>query len=697
VFHSVGLPIGLGKCRRAATVVASSLAVLLWAAPAMAQGMALPGKFGVGATGAATYAIPIAVPPGTAGMLPSLSLTYNSQGGNGLVGMGWMLDGLPSIGRCPRTLAQDNARGTVKYDASDRFCLDGQRLVATSGTYGANGTEYRTEVESFSKIVSFGTAGTGPAWFEVKTKSGQIMQFGNTTDSRILAQGKTTARDWALNKVSDTKGNYFTVTYVNDTTNGQAYPTRIDYTGNASAGLTAYNSVRFVYDSTRPDVVPAYNAGSLRKTTVRLSKVQTYAGANMVADYRLTYAQGTATNRSQLTSVTLCDGTGATCLPATTFAWQSGTTALTVTSNVAGQNATLSGYRPYVGDFNGDGLADILWDAEDQTLQTSTGMRVLWTATGGGGFSVNGNFAGQNGQLAGYSPVVADFNRDGRTDVWWYVPGDGSVPGATTQWMSTSSGTFTVAAGPLAPASPAMGGKVQPTLVDIDADGRPELAWMTVNALTVWVNTAAGTIDPVVFTGCASWPGWSGCSLYVGGGDFNGDGYNDIMWISATSGNKLWSFWLSNTSGPAQMVTSSDPNLALYVPLFVDMNGDGKTDILWNSVDSNGRSSGHRNLWLSKGDGTFVTMPNLNAQDGTLVGYRPYFVDFNGDGLMDILWVQESSGGSTGAGGWQGDRALAGKSSGASGLSAASYVVWMGKGDGTRSPSSPTTPARTAP
>jgi hypothetical protein len=324
VFHSVGLPIGLGKCRRAATVVASSLAVLLWAAPAMAQGMALPGKFGVGATGAATYAIPIAVPPGTAGMLPSLSLTYNSQGGNGLVGMGWMLDGLPSIGRCPRTLAQDNARGTVKYDASDRFCLDGQRLVATSGTYGANGTEYRTEVESFSKIVSFGTAGTGPAWFEVKTKSGQIMQFGNTTDSRILAQGKTTARDWALNKVSDTKGNYFTVTYVNDTTNGQAYPTRIDYTGNASAGLTAYNSVRFVYDSTRPDVVPAYNAGSLRKTTVRLSKVQTYAGANMVADYRLTYAQGTATNRSQLTSVTLCDGTGATCLPATTFAWQSG-------------------------------------------------------------------------------------------------------------------------------------------------------------------------------------------------------------------------------------------------------------------------------------------------------------------------------------------------------------------------------------
>ena len=127
-------------------------------------------------------------------MVPSLSLTYNSQGGNGLLGMGWELEGLPSIGRCPRTIAQDGVRGSVNYDANDRFCLDGQRLVAISGTYGANGTEYRTEIESFSKVVSFGTAGTGPAWFEVRTKSGQIMQFGNTTDSRDAGAGQDRRR-----------------------------------------------------------------------------------------------------------------------------------------------------------------------------------------------------------------------------------------------------------------------------------------------------------------------------------------------------------------------------------------------------------------------------------------------------------------------------------------------------------------------
>jgi hypothetical protein len=199
----------------------TTIALLFSIAPqvSFAQ-MSLPGSLEVNPTGAATYNIPISIPPGTAGMAPSLSLTYSSQAGNGLLGVGWTLAGLPSIGHCPKTMGQDGIVGGVNYDANDRFCMDGQRLVLVSGTYGADGAQYRTEVDSFSEIISHGAVGTGLAWFEVHTKSGQVMHFGNTTDSLVLAQGKSTARSWTLNKVSDSKTNYFTVTYVNDATNG---------------------------------------------------------------------------------------------------------------------------------------------------------------------------------------------------------------------------------------------------------------------------------------------------------------------------------------------------------------------------------------------------------------------------------------------------------------------------------------------
>src|SRR5262249_54033546 len=158
-------------------------------------------------------------------------------------GVGAALGGLPSVTRCPQTMDQDGARGSVNFDGNDRFCLDGQRLMVISGVYGADGAEYRTEVESFTRVISHGTAGKGPAWFEAHTKSGQVVEFGHTADSQLLAQGKTTARVWAASKVSDTTGNYYTVTYTNDPVNGQDYPIEIDYTGNATAAVAPYNKV----------------------------------------------------------------------------------------------------------------------------------------------------------------------------------------------------------------------------------------------------------------------------------------------------------------------------------------------------------------------------------------------------------------------------------------------------------------------
>ncbi|MDH5409017.1 MAG: hypothetical protein OEY00_10430, partial [Gammaproteobacteria bacterium] len=103
------------------------------------------GSFSVSPTGAAGYNVPIVVPAGVGGMQPGLSINYSSQGGNGLLGVGWGLGGISSIQRCPQNYAQDGALRGLELNSNDRLCMDGQRLIAVSGSYGASGTEYRTE------------------------------------------------------------------------------------------------------------------------------------------------------------------------------------------------------------------------------------------------------------------------------------------------------------------------------------------------------------------------------------------------------------------------------------------------------------------------------------------------------------------------------------------------------------------------
>ncbi|PZN75836.1 MAG: hypothetical protein DM484_17810 [Candidatus Methylumidiphilus alinenensis] len=88
------------------------------------------------------------------------------------------------------------------------------------------------------------------------------MEYANTADSRIEAQGKPTVRVWAVDKISDTKSNYIAVSYLEDNANGEFNLSRIDYTGNAAAGVAPYASVQLSYE-VRPDVESGYEVGSV--------------------------------------------------------------------------------------------------------------------------------------------------------------------------------------------------------------------------------------------------------------------------------------------------------------------------------------------------------------------------------------------------------------------------------------------------
>ena len=113
-----------------------------------------PGTFAVSPAGAGTYTIPIWAPPGPHGMTPNIALAYNSQQGNGYVGVGWGIAGLSSIYRCSLTFAQDGAPAAVALATSDGYCLDGQRLRLTGGTYGTAGSTYQTEIANFKNVTA---------------------------------------------------------------------------------------------------------------------------------------------------------------------------------------------------------------------------------------------------------------------------------------------------------------------------------------------------------------------------------------------------------------------------------------------------------------------------------------------------------------------------------------------------------------
>lgn len=355
-----------------------------WSASGASGNPLLGGRFAgsarVGNSGAANYSVPITVPPGTNGVAPILSFIYDSQSQeNESLGIHWLLGGLSSIERCAATVAQDGVKGNVNYDASDRFCLDGVRLIMVSGsTYGADNTEYRTEIDTFVKIKAFGTAGDGPPYFKIWTKAGEVMELGNTADSRIEAQGKPTVRVWAINKLQDVSGNYLAVSYAEDNATGDYRPTRIDYTGNAAGSLTPSRSVQFFYGS-RSDIYPLYIGGSQIASMQLLTNVKTYVGTTLVRDYRVTYENGTATGRSRLKSITECAADGA-CLPANTFGWQESGQGFTNPSMWAQHGGSYNAGQAQYPDFDGDGKADLIFQDTDNKYWVSFSTGSLFTS-----------------------------------------------------------------------------------------------------------------------------------------------------------------------------------------------------------------------------------------------------------------------------------------------------------------------------
>ena len=335
-------------------------------------GQVLPGAGSVSATGEYEYRIPIEVPAGRAGMQPSLALAYGSRGRNGDIGVGWQLEGLSEINRCAKTFATEGYADGVQLDKGDSFCLDGHKLIAITGDYGEEGTEYRTEDDTFARIKSHVTGNIGVTSFSVEMRDGRLRTYAPPPAAPDVTTYAVAA--WPIQEEHDRSGNSILYTYTGtasaDTMYGDVeyYPSRIDYNTITVNGVAQRGprNVQFEYER-RPDPISRYVNRWRVNVAQRLSSILLSAPnpvtTELVWRYDLTYEPGAGSGASRLTKVQRCgvkhDGRPGGCFDAKQFTWN------TDTRGPKYNKETLEDYNSpsafyLVGDFGGNGRSSLL-------------------------------------------------------------------------------------------------------------------------------------------------------------------------------------------------------------------------------------------------------------------------------------------------------------------------------------------------
>ncbi len=264
-------------------------------------------------------------------------------------------------------------------------------------------------------------------------------------------------------------------------------------------------------------------------------------------------------------------------------------------------------------DFTQDGNLDIAITASgsNQTFRKS-----LWFMTGNG----NGNFAPRTLHLtpniSGGQLVAADFNRDGKPDLY------------LMNFVQLSSVITANATGLNAPRafrySNEYGGSVSAAVAgDVNHDGVSDLVVATYAKEAVWLagtgRSAYGA--PVPINGANR--GVAAMALH----DFNRDGRLDLAIVPTNTATV--EVLLNQGKGDFRLHTTLNVGTRANKLAIGDFNKDGAPDLV-----TNGQAGGLA-LYLNNGQALFT--PNATDLGGNQAGSIFAVGDFNGDGQMDVV------------------------------------------------------------
>jgi RHS repeat-associated protein len=267
------------------------------------QAMALPMGNNMGT---ANLQFPIKLPTGRNGMQPQVTIQYNSEGGNGWLGLGWDVS-FPSIGIETRW-------GVPRYEATletETYTMGGEQLtpVAHREEWVSRTAEKRffpRREGSFDEIIRHGSSPKS-YWWEIIAKNGTRSFYGGISkldETAVLKDDDGNIAQWALVEVRDNNDNFMRYRYKVVEDNGlqgstvkgtQLYIDEITYTGHKNT--EGVYSVRFIRDrqlneTKRADVSINARLGFKQVTADLLRKIEVNFKETPVRSYELTYKQG---------------------------------------------------------------------------------------------------------------------------------------------------------------------------------------------------------------------------------------------------------------------------------------------------------------------------------------------------------------------------------------------------------------------
>ena len=619
---------------------------------------------GVSPAGARTYSVPIAAYPGARGLNPNLALSYNSQKGNGLLGVGWSLSGLSDIHRIPHAVYYDGDAEPVGMDRDDAFMLDDMRLVqAVTDTYLTVQGYIRVKPHYSGEILQY---------FEASYPDGRTGIFGykDNTENQLY---------YPLTELSDPWGNSITYQYAYDYSDLHYRIQEISYNG---------ASIEFGYETVRRiDPVKFYFGGQEITEEYRLKTITCRFGTQETGKYMLSYENAShLTGSPSLLSEISYEAEGKRFNPLafyygsgkeelsyateeTSFpeVWHGGNeadAAQIVVAHAMGGNgedliASYPGKAPYIADHtaglecfrNGFGSSDYI-QTYGKTGRTSYPC--------GNGFAalLSADITGRGRDfLVKVNNEVVDKQYDQVT----FTIYNGGIGSADFPY-STLTRTFRF---PTVHTSSKGVRSIQPKFYypgDFDGDGRMEI--LAVSLHQPFGNTGLPSVcyvfdlenNKILYQGNLlqyhiALPGEGqdmeellANSDEISVSDTDGDGKSEIHHKSVDGKTNTYVFNASGTSWTARRMDFQTPPGVSDMDLSVngDFNADGLADRFYYNREqkSNGRPIVY--IMYSTGDGSTalqnLTLPmfKTGSSDGTY-SFRYMPADVNGDGATDLI------------------------------------------------------------